>query len=251
MQILLWCSVSVLLGQTAHDRGQAEFQAGRFQTAKKYFVQAVRDAAGSEQDSAAELSNLAQTHAALGELVLAARAIQSAIDSQPDSPRLWNQFGQILFLRKQYREAEKVQKKALALANPGQPAVAAVIYSDLSLIYREAGRATQAMEALAMARSLLPAGQARARVLSNLGVLCWSLGRKPDAVAHLAQALQEMEAAAGQHHPDVGKILEQYAIVLSKSGKKLVAREMAARAEAIRSSALPATVDWRELGGGR
>lgn len=248
MQILLWCSVSVLLGQTAHDRGAAEFQAGRFQAAKKYFAQAVREAAGSEPDLAAKLSNLAQAQVALGELALASETIRRSIDYQPKSAQLWNQLGQVLILRKQYREAEEVQRKALMLAGPGQPAVAAVIYSDLSLIYKEAGKNSQALESLESARALLPAGRARARVLSNLGMLCWGLGRKTEAASYLGRALQEMEEAAGQHHPDVGRILEQYSTVLSKSGQKQVAREMAARAEEIRSAALPATVDWRDLG---
>lgn len=237
----------MLLGQTAHERGAAEFQAGRFQAAKKYFAQAVREAEGSAPDLAAELSNLAQAQVALGELVLASETIRQAIDHLPKSAQLWNQLGQILILRKQYREAEEVQRKALTLAGPGQPAIAAVIYSDLSLIHKEAGRNTEALESLESAQALLPSGQARARVLSNLGMLWWGLGRKTEAASHFSRALHEMEQAVGLHHPDVGRILEQYSTVLSKSGQKQVAREMAARAEEIRSAAMTVTVDWRDL----
>ena len=62
-----------------------------------------------------------------------------------------------------------------------------------------------------------------------------------------------MERAVGPQHPDVGKVLEDYSIVLQKAGRKPEAKQIAQRAQEIRSSFAAhtnsdhATVDWRDL----
>lgn len=253
MQIIALGLLSALLAQTPDAQGQAEFQAGHFRSAKKLFQQSVRSQSGTPQEQAAALANLAQAQLALGELAPAGDSLRRAIQLVPQSSRLWNQLGQVQFLNRRLEEAEAAQSKALLLSEKNEPKVAATVLSDLALIYEEKGKGQKAMDSLQRAASLLDPGQARARVLANLGLLRWKFGPKTDAPLYLEKALLEMEASAGKHHPDVGRILEDYAQVLAKTGQKQSAKQMAARAREIRSSALAqtnsgyATVDWRDL----
>jgi hypothetical protein len=88
-------------------------------------------------------------------------------------------------------------------------------------------------------------------MLANLAVFEWKAGIRRSAADHLRQALTEMEEAVGAAHPDVARILADYAIVLHEQGDKVQSREAARRAESIRSAFAAhdgsRTVGWREL----
>lgn len=234
-------------------QGQAEFQAGRFRAAKNLFEQSARLPHDSVLSQSAAYANLAQAQLALGELTAAETALRKAITLAPHLGRLWNQLGQVLFLKRQFGESEAAQLKALALTARGDPQTAAVILSDLAILYDKTGTKGKAMGSLQRAFELLPPSHARARILANLGVFSWKYGRTSAAARYLEQALLEMQQFAGTNHPDVGKVLEDYSSVLSKSGQKQTARQMAARAQEIRSAAFPQnndrreTVNWRDL----
>jgi hypothetical protein len=84
-------------------------------------------------------------------------------------------------------------------------------------------------------------------------VLRWKAGRKAEAESGFKQALREMEEAVGSQHPDVGRILEEYSVVLKKSGRVVESRDMQTRAKSIKSTFAAQTnsgsitVDWRDL----
>ena len=104
----------------------------------------------------------------------------------------------------------------------------------------------QAQQELNRALATATVGQQRARVLTNVAGVEQKLHRFDDSVAHLRQALEEMEAAVGSRHPDVARILDFYAAALRRAGHATSAKQAAQRAREIRS-VLATTVDWREL----
>ena len=81
---------------------------------------------------------------------------------------------------------------------------------------------------------MAPKGQGRARMLANLGTLSWKNGAKRQAAAYLRRALSEMEAAVGPQHPDIVHILDDYALVLKKTGLKPESEGIAKRAAEMR-----------------
>lgn len=198
------------------------------------------------------LTNLGQTLLALGELAAARDAVARAAEVLPDSAGIRQLQGQILIRLGKHREAERVLRSALHLAE-GQPETVASCYSDLATLLLASGRKKEGAELLAQAVEQSRPGQARARMLDNLGVLQWKSGKKTEASGTIRRALMEMEEAVGERHPDVARILEDYAEVLAKSGQKAESRAAAARAEEMKTvfgwqaNSGSATVDWRDL----
>jgi tetratricopeptide (TPR) repeat protein len=109
-----------------------------------------------------------------------------------------------------------------------------------------------AMTLLQQAVSEITPGQARARLLTNLGVLQWESGMRERSEKTLQDALEETEASVGSDHPDMARILEQYSEVLRRNGRRAEAKKAGERAVAIRASSASQTnengftVDWRD-----
>jgi tetratricopeptide (TPR) repeat protein len=134
-----------------------------------------------------------------------------------------------------------------------QAEVEASCRSDLAALLLAQNRKHEAAEMLTRAIELAPPGQARARMLTNLGTLNWRLGKTKEAEARLRQALDEMEGAVGPRHPDVARVLDDYSVVLAKTGRKEESRATAKRARDLRSAfgwqanAGRGSVDWHDL----
>ena len=233
--------------------GRAEFQMGQYRSAKIHMERSVAALEERAKDQAIARANLAQACQALGEFANAEQLLRRALEALPESAQLWQQLGQMLYLERRLDEAEAVQRRALAIAEKVEPSAAAVAWSDLAVLFEERKEYRKAIEMLDRGIAMLEPGQRRAMMLANLGGVHAKAGRKDEAVRRLADALAEMEPAVGRDHPDVGRILEQYAAALRESGRKPEAKAMLKRAESIRSAFSAqtnsgrATVDWRDL----
>jgi len=233
-------------------KGRAEFAAGQFRAARSSFEQAASQLEGQPVGQAIVLTNLGMTLVALGEQTLAERALRKATALSPESARSWQYLAQAVLQKGDKREADRLLRKALTLVG-SESRLEASCLSDLATILIQTKRKPEATEILGKAIAIAGEGQARARMLKNLGALKWDLGKLDEAEGLLARALAEMEAAVGKAHPDVAQILDDYAVVLQKRGRKLEARKTAARAESLRQSfgwqanTGKSTVDWRDI----
>lgn len=234
--------------------GRVEFQAGHYHQSRGYFARAIRLLEGGPPEAlAVALSNSGETLQALGDWTQAEQRFRRALEILPRSPEIWHRLGQSLYLKHRYWEAERAWRTALQIWEQYDAGSAAVALSDLALLCQVQRRQREALELLDRAAALTAPGQARARILGNRGVVRWKLGQRFGAEDDLKQALAEMETAMGLFHPDVGKILGDYAAVLDKVGRRAEAKNLSRRAEAIRTSfavqasAAGATVDWRDL----
>ncbi len=230
---------------------RTEFAAGRLRSAKASFAKALR-LVDRPDSRAAVLTNLGQTLVALGDLSAAEKVLREASGLAPESPQPRHLLGQTLLLKGHTREAEAELRQAAAMAVT-QPALAHSIDSDLATLLLDTGRARDAAGILERGIARSAPGQARARMLTNLGSLCARERRKQEAVDLLAQALAEMETAVGPRHPDVARVLEVYAAALAKAGRRNESRELASRARDLQkafgwqANTGGAAVDWRDL----
>jgi tetratricopeptide (TPR) repeat protein len=233
--------------------GRAEFRGGRYRNAKRHFERAAQLLEDQPQSRPAVLANAGQACLAVGKFASAEHFFRAALELLPGHAGLWQLLGKALFLQNRQAEAERAQRKALALAGGTDPNIAAVASNDLAILYQSRNNHHEAVDLLLAALSATPHGQGRARMLANLGVSHWKIGNKQEAATYLRQGLAEMEAAVGPEHPDVERILADYHEVLQKTGKKGQAREIAKRAAAMRSAfaaqtnSRGSTVDWRDL----
>jgi tetratricopeptide (TPR) repeat protein len=234
--------------------GRLEYYAGQTRRAKEYFARTVRIAqGGGTRDEVTALVNAADALRELGELSQAETYLLRALQIMPGRASILHNHGQVLIQAKRYQQAEVELKSALGAAEASRPDLIPMILSDLASIYESRGKTGQAADTLDRAIAAATPGKGRARMLTNRGIYCWKLGRKPEAETALRHALQEMEAAVGPFHPDVGYILDQYSQVLAMTGRPSSAAELAARARAIKSSFAAQTntgrhtVDWRDL----
>lgn len=222
--------------------GRAEMSAGRYRSAKNHFERAIQHT----EDKAPSQTNLAIAFIALGEHRRAEQLLGQLLIADPRNHIARRALAQAL--HQQGRDAEAAPiLEALLLEYRDQTARA-----DLSVIYEALNKPAKALELLLQTIPDLQPGQARARLLTNLGVLQWKTGAGKESEVTLQKALVEMEAAIGKHHPDTAWILEQYSHVLRAHGRKTDARHLSERAASIRSSfAVEAntsglTVDWRD-----
>ncbi len=226
--------------------GQAEFHAGRYSAAKKYFNKAVNLPVREAALKSEVLSNAGQACIALGKSHEAEEYFRQAMALIPDSPGLWHLLGQAMFLQGKHGEAEMAFRQALR--NGGENAN---VLNDLAGLLESQNRHDAAIILLRQAVARTTAGQSRARILRNLAVLEWKAGERRTALDLLQQALSETETAVSAEHPDMAQVLDDYAAALGQTGDKLGSRRAARHAEAIRSAfAGPdgsATVGWREL----
>ena len=234
------------LGAILDALGHAEFRAGRYRSAKKYFERALLAPAKETAGQAAALSNAGQAYMALGEYRRAEEYLRDAIRLMPDAAPLWHRLGQAMFLQGRRTEAESAYRRALRDHDRD-----ADVWSDLAAVLEVQNRRAEAIALLRQAVAESPAGQNRARVLRNLAVLEWKEGSPRTAAEHLQEALTHLEAAVGGDHPDVARVLDDYSEVLAKTGEKVRSREAAKRAQSIRSAFAGqdggSTVGWREL----
>ena len=218
----------------------------------KYLERSLKIWDAHSEAQATALCNLGQAYQAMGESRRAEAALRQALEILPRAGQVWLALGQVLFLRRDYRGAEAAQLQALVLFEESK-SLQAVALNDLAVLYQAKHNDAKAAESLERAVALLGPGQARARMLCNLGVLRWKAGRKAEAESGFKQALREMEEAVGSQHPDVGRILEEYSVVLKKSGRVVESRDMQTRAKGIQSTFAAQTnsgritVDWRDL----
>lgn len=234
----MFAATLLLLAVDFDSLGRAEFRAGNYRTARKHFEKQMPLVTDQPEARARLLANLAQTYCSLGEISRAKKAIAEASAILPDDARLLHLRGQILFTARRYPEAEAAFEKARALADPSLSATA---LGDLSLLLQARNEHARAVRLLEQGVASVPAGQARARLLANLGVLKFKTGAKQDAARFLEQALAEAEAAVGPHHPDIAKIAEDYAAVLEKTGRRKEAKSYSQRAEAIQTAFIAQT----------
>ena len=217
--------------------GRAEIQAGRYREAKRHFEASLPLWETHTLNWAVTLNNLGRVHLELHEYARAEEALLRSLEVLRNDARLWQNIGQAQFFRGRLQAAEVSYYRALSLAGLLESRRQ---YAKAAGILREA-----------VAR--LGAGQVRARMLANLGVLQWRLKERVEAAAQLRQALGEMESAVGPHHPDVAAVLERYQAVLRQSGRKAEAAAASQRAAAIRSGFArhgndrQTSIDWRDL----
>ena len=223
--------------------GRAEFRAGRYRSARKHFDQASRIAT---KDRAAVLTNSAMASIALGDPRRAESLVRQAMALEPLNVTVLKVLAEALYLQKRFSEAKVTLQKILTIQND------AVTKGDLATLYRAEHKNEMAMALLQQAVSEITPGQARARLLTNLGVLQWESGMRERSEKTLQDALEEAEASVGPDHPDTARILEQYSELLRRNGRKAEAKKAAERAVAIRASSASQTnengftVDWRD-----
>jgi len=231
--------------------GRAGMAVGHYRDGKRNFERALRLAAdGPLEAGAAVTSNLGQACQVLGELVHAEQLFRQALATMPSRTEVWSLLGGVLVLQRRYREAENALVHALS--NPAVPA-SFTARNDLAVIYEVRGKLREAADLYEQAISSAPAGQARARMLANLGDLHLKLGNPTGAMTVLGRSLEEMQTAVGPAHPDVAKVMEVYARVLKQAGHGTEAIEVAQHAKSIRSlfagqdNETRASVDYRDL----
>jgi tetratricopeptide (TPR) repeat protein len=223
--------------------GRAEFQAGRNRSASKYFDQALQ---GAGKEKAFVLSNAAMASIGLGDSRRAESLVRQALELEPRNVKILKVLAQSLYLQKRYGEAEATFQQILAIHNDP------MARGDLATLYQAEHKNDLAIDLLQQAVSEIAPGQARARMLANLGVLQWNSAMREASEKTLKQALREAETSAGLNHPDTARILERYADVLRRTGRKAEANSAARRAMAIRDSSSFQTndnglsVDWRD-----
>ena len=180
-------------------RGQVEFGRGRYRDDRKYFERALHAPMEQTASRAATLGNAGLACLALGDNRQAEREryFREGLELTPDHAGLLHGLGQSLVAQKKLGDGKVSYRKALQSSEPRRQ-----VWSDLALLLDSRGRRDEAISLLLEAIASCPTGQARARMLANLGVLEWKTGARQNAVAHLRQSLAEMEAAIGTTHPE-------------------------------------------------
>ena len=192
-----------------------------------HFDQASRIAT---KDRAAVLTNSAMASIALGDQRRAESLVRQAMALEPQNVTVLKVLAEALYLQKRFSEAKVTLQKILTIQSD------AVTKGDLATLYQAEHKNEMAMALLQQAVSEITPGQARARLLTNLGVLQWESGMRERSEKTLQDALEEAEASVGPDHPDTARILEQYSELLRRNGRKAEAKKAAERAVAIRAS---------------
>ena len=241
------------LGVILDALGRADFQLGNYRSAARYFERSLKIWSPRSKAHATALCNAGEVYQAMGDYRRAEAVFRESLEVLPSSPQVWLALGQVLLLRRDYGQSEAALSKAVVLLEEVKSNQIAVAMSDLATLKAAQLNYPKAVEILQRALLLLGPGQVRARVLANLGVLNWKLRRKAEAETNFTLALGEMEIAVGRQHPDVGRILVEYSVVLRKTGRSVEASQMRIRADgiraefAIKTNSGRATIDWRDL----
>ena len=174
-----------------------------------------------------------------------ARAALKALPGTPTvlaAARLANNCAAYLLERGEYRAAEPLQRRSLAILEkalgPDHPDVARSL-NDLSVLCYQQGRyaETEPMHARVLAileKALGPDHPDVAMSLNNLAGLYNRQGRYAEAEALHARVLRLREKALGPNHPDVAMSLKNLATLYDRQGRSQEAERLHARALAIR-----------------
>ncbi|HXX21851.1 MAG TPA: tetratricopeptide repeat protein [Terriglobia bacterium] len=143
-----------------------------------------------------------------------------------------------------YAEAEPLYRRALAILEkahgPEHPHVASTL-SNLASLYESQGRHRDAEPLYQCALAIRDKVQGPehpdvAMSLNNLAALYCRQGKFTRAEPLFQRALGILEKARGPKHPDVATVLENYAGLLRAMKRGAAARELEARAQAIRAA---------------
>ncbi|HEY6342498.1 MAG TPA: tetratricopeptide repeat protein [Bryobacteraceae bacterium] len=182
-------------------------------------------------------------HAKLMLALVEEHGIESAAAS-----RLLNEAACYLLDRAQYREAEPLYQKSLAIAEkvfgPDYPETASRL-NNLAELYRDQGRYGEALplyqRALAIAEKALGADHPRtATCLNNLAALYDDQGRDDEAEPLYRRAIAIAEKALGPDHPSTAIHLNSLALLYKNQGRYEEAEPLHRRALAINENALGA-----------
>lgn len=226
------------LGAIADALGRALFQAGEYRQAANTFERALRFWDRAE-GRVSLLCNAVLASREWGDYGQAEKYAREAVGMAPKEGRAWQLLGSVLIREKRLAEAEGAERKAMELGS-------GTARNDLAMMYSEQGRYGEAEGLLQESLRTAKPGREHARLLANLGDVEQKLRRGPEGLAHLREALGEMEAAAGPMHPDVAGILELYSRALQRARRGSEAKPLAQRAKEIRSL-MGGSVDWRDL----
>jgi len=183
-------------------RAEAHLQEGRPAEARRAFEATLRGG----KDLVAIFDGLGRAEFAANHFVNAKQWFEKAVREAPKSAAAWGNLARTHFALKDHRAAQSAVMRALALAPDS-----AVLWSLKGQICLQNKDLEGAEAAFQTALKGLPPGQARARILANLGNQRWQAQDKTGAAKWLNQALKEMEASVGPHHPDSVKIRADYA----------------------------------------
>ena len=201
---------------------------------------------------AASLNNLAGLFRAKGRYAQAEPLYQRALairekvlgPEHPDVATSLNNLAGLYGAQSKDAQAEPLCQRALAIQvkvlGPDHPSVATSL-NNLAELYRAQGKYAQAkplcQRALAIdEKALGPDHPNVATSLNNLALLYHNQGKYAQAEPLYQRALAIAERALGRHHPEVATVLENYAGLLRELKRGVVARELEARAQAIRAA---------------
>ena len=162
----------------------------------------------------------------------------------PDIAPTLNNLALAFFKQGKRADAERLLLQALAIERkalgPDHPYLATAL-TNLAEMYRAERKYREAetlcQQALAIFENIpgcLHPGLGQ--TLNTMGSVCYQQGRYAEAESFYKRALDIGEKALGPEHPDVATVLENYAILLREMKRGAAARELEARAQAIRAA---------------
>lgn len=232
--------------------GRAAFKLGKVRESKACFTRAAEILESVGKPHATVYFNLGKAHQELFELRKAEAAFRKALKIQPNEPTVRQGLGQVFMVTRRLREAEAEFRASLATLSPDATETSSVL-ADMAMLYQLQDNHVLAVETYAKALEIKPPGQVRARILANRANALLNLRRYQDAEKDVRQALDEIQAVVGPSHPDVASVLDQYAVLLKKTGRRNEADAISRRVRAIEMSfagqtnSTGSTVDWQDL----
>jgi tetratricopeptide (TPR) repeat protein len=172
------------------------------------------------------------------------RALACRSRREPDAQTTWTQ--RLVGGKKAYRKGDyaKAEERFVAAfkrtdVNGSLNHRAAAALNNLGIVYKRQRKFKHAEIALRRALRaytvMEPQGPCIASVLWNLAALYQAQRRYADAAPLYKQAIAMTEKALGLKHPKLAKRLERYARLLEKMNDPIRARQLQARAQAIRA----------------
>lgn len=203
-------------------------------------------------DVASGLKSIASLYRQQGKYAEAEPLFQQALTIQekalgpghPDVGASLNGLAVLLSDQGKYAEAEPLYQRALAIRETAlgrsHPDVAMTL-SNMAVVFGIQGKSTEAESLLKRALAISEAAKGAnhpdvATCLSNLAKLYMEQGYHSKAEPYLQRALDIRTNSLGPGHPAVATVLEHYSVLLRGQKRIAAAREMEARARAIREA---------------
>lgn len=242
------------LAKTTNNVGNLYYNKGRWKEAGAYWRRALalhEERQMRDPVACNTLGNLAQWHWARGERDKAWEYFRRALDhaekrlgkQHPVYGVLVNYTGYNRLEESKLDEAETALKQALAIFEQAKftadhPMVADCLrnWGELHRLrkdYAEAERKFQ--QSLAGWRKSVLKVPREAKTHFKLGLLYLDQEQWQPAEASFKEALEVYDKAIGAPHPEIADVLDQYAIVLTNTGRAGEAREMQTRAKNMRA----------------